>query len=432
MHNPEFTFPLLSCRTLHASLVSVLLLFSASGCQEKPRPATESAGTAPAENASADKVISEPAESDQNDASVTLKTDLPPPGQSTAAKTDAFTRAPEKLQLKQPPAPEANAETSVAPNGETIERTDPAETGEAPDVDAVMGDDQEYPVDPELQAHIQAQERALRRIADAYAAPPGAKQLGKQPDLWVDMKAKRVYVDGYVALRRGPLEMFACPVGTKEHESVVAVFAKSSEVHAALLAVGAQSGTPVRWNPDFLPPTGQIIQVWATWRSPEPATALDINGRGEGEGDQSNAAKDFVPGDEFHAVDAREWIRDMKTKRKLAEPWVFAGSTFWSDPEDNVEHYSADAGDMICVSNFTSAMLDVPFRSSADAGNVLFEPFTENIPQRGTPVRLVLVPQPIPGDEDAKPVNVDPAAPPEKTMLPIGKPKDQEKLEATK
>ena len=41
-------------------------------------------------------------------------------------------------------------------------------------------------------------------------------------------------------MREGPLEMFACPSGTKEHESVVAVLSKSREIHAALLAIGAQ------------------------------------------------------------------------------------------------------------------------------------------------------------------------------------------------
>jgi hypothetical protein len=284
--------------------------------------------------------------------------------------------------------------------------------------------DEEYEIDPEIQAHIDAHRRALRRVADMYQAPPGAKQIGQQADLWVDMKSKRVYVDGYVAMQRGPLEMFACPVGSKEHESMIALFAKSSEVHAALLAVGASSGTPVRWEPEFAPPTGQTIAVWVMYRPHEPTTEPEKTPTAENTATNEVSSDDepveeFNPSDEFHVVDARTWIRNVETQTELQEPWVFAGSVFWKDPEDGTEHYSADAGDMICVSNFASAMLDVPFQSSADAGNLMFEPFSERVPERGTPVRLVLVPQPAPGEEPATELPLAPTAPPDETMLQI-------------
>src|ERR671913_812919 len=53
--------------------------------------------------------------------------------------------------------------------------------------------------------------------------PVGAKKLPKPDEVWVDAKKRQVLVDGYVTLREGYLEMFACLVGTKEHESIVAV-----------------------------------------------------------------------------------------------------------------------------------------------------------------------------------------------------------------
>ncbi len=412
MHNPEFTIPSAAYRGVLVCLAICFCSVFVTGCQPQPEPPSPAPETAPAAVEPAATAPPEVSNPPQADASA------PPPRPTAADTVEQTQTAPkETLRLQPPPAREKNDAPSTPSNG-TIDIEPPAEqaadTTESPNAGDTMEED-DYEIDPEILAHIKAQERAIRRIADTYAAPPGAKQLGKQADLWVDMKAKRVYIDGYVAMRRGPLEMFACPVGTKEHESVVAVFAKSSEVHAALLAIGAQSGTPVRWNPEFLPPTGQTITVWATWRSPEPSSVPEK----ADEEEPSNAEVEFVPGEEFHAVDAREWVRNMKTKTQLDEPWVFAGSTFWSDPEDNVEHYSADAGDMICVSNFSSAMLDVPFNSSADAGNLLFEPFSENIPERGTPVRLVLVPQPIPSDEPPAALPVDPTTPPDKSMLPI-------------
>ncbi|MEO9593430.1 YdjY domain-containing protein [Rhodopirellula bahusiensis] len=238
--------------------------------------------------------------------------------------------------------------------------------------------------DAAIQAELEEWDRQMRAMADKYAAPPGAKQITKLPDLWIDTKAKRIYIDGYVTMRKGGLEMFACPVGTKEHESVVAAFAKSKEVHAGLLALGTKSGTPVSYDPEFKPPTGQPVAVWVTWRD--------------------EAGK-------FKVADARSWVQNNETKKPLAEQWVFAGSQLWTDPVDKVTHYSADSGDMICVSNFSSAMLDVPFSSSAQAGNLLFLAFTEHIPEQATSVRLVLVPQ----------FENDPTAttPPDESILPL-------------
>lgn len=229
-------------------------------------------------------------------------------------------------------------------------------------------------------------------VAEALGDPPMAKALGTNR-LWVDRQQQRVYLDGYVTMREGPLEMFACPTGTKEHESVVATIAQSKEVHAALLAVGAKSGTPVAFLPNFVPATGQRIRVWVCYW------------------DQDN---------QFHAVDARSWIRNESTNEELQEDWVFGGSGFWKDPRDNQEYYRADGGDMICVSNFTTAMMDLPIASSAEASQLLYVPFTERIPARGTPVRIVLVPIPLPRDRPAT-TRVDANTPPTKEVLPRNK-----------
>jgi hypothetical protein len=65
-------------------------------------------------------------------------------------------------------------------------------------------------------------------------APQGATAMPKPDRVWIDKKRGLVMVDGAISLREGYLEMFACPVGTKEHESVVAVDSRAQGVHAAL------------------------------------------------------------------------------------------------------------------------------------------------------------------------------------------------------
>ncbi len=234
--------------------------------------------------------------------------------------------------------------------------------------------------------------------AKAFGPPPEAKQLTKS-HLWIDRKKSRVYFDGYVAMRDGPLEMFACPMGTKEHESVIGTLPKASEVHAALLAINAIPGAPVSFLPKFVPASGQRIRVWVCWRDQEG---------------------------KFHVIDGRKWVQKSGTKESMNSEWVFAGSGFWEDPSDGHKYYRADSGDMICVSNFSTAMLDVNIASSAESDQLQFSPFTERIPERFTPVRVVLVPIP---DADGKaksesdrkdsgPSQVDPNEPPTEAVLP--------------
>ena len=64
-----------------------------------------------------------------------------------------------------------------------------------------------------------------------------------------------------------------------------------------------------------------------------------------------------------------------------------------------------DKGDFICISNFPSAMLDVPIESSDKAGSLLFEAFKSHIPPEGTTVSVVLTPVLKPADD--KPANDD-------------------------
>jgi hypothetical protein len=68
---------------------------------------------------------------------------------------------------------------------------------------------------------------------------------------------------------------------------------------------------------------------------------------------------------------------------------VFAGSSFWTDPADGTEYYQADGGDLICVSNFPTAMLDLPVESSQSNEALLFEAFAGRVPPRGTAVELI-------------------------------------------
>jgi hypothetical protein len=202
--------------------------------------------------------------------------------------------------------------------------------------------------------------------------PDGAVRLSPKFDVWLDAKQGVVIVDGLVSLRRGMLEMFACTRNTKEHESVVSVNTQAFLVHAALMRLGAEPGHPVQFVPEYRPPSGTEIAIDVQWR--------------DADGKQQTAR-------------AQDWVRDVRTQKAMTHPWVFAGSRFWIDEETGKQYYQAEGGDFICVSNFGTAMLDVPIESSQSNEALEFEAFTEQIPPLGTPVRLLL--RPIAGKQGA-------------------------------
>jgi len=206
---------------------------------------------------------------------------------------------------------------------------------------------------------------AVLATASTVAADPhpDLKRLSPAEEVWIDPGAKEVVVGGSIALDKGPIEFFACPKETKEHESIVATRGTARLVHAALLAIGLEAGKPVSFDPEYAAATGQRVRVRMRW--------TDAGGK-------------------VQVTDAQNWIRDTRTGKAMAHDWVFAGSSFWTDPTDGKEYYQADGGDLICVSNFPTAMLDLPVESSQSNEALLFEAFEGHVPPRGTNVEILL------------------------------------------
>ncbi|HKD37699.1 MAG TPA: YdjY domain-containing protein [Pirellulales bacterium] len=191
--------------------------------------------------------------------------------------------------------------------------------------------------------------------------------MTKERDVWIDKQKKQVVLKGKVAVREGNLEMLACPEQTKEYESIIALSAHEMEnVHAALLAIGAQPGHPARFDTTFHPPTGTHIDVTIRWTDKEGKK---------------------------HEARGQDWVRNLKTHKPLEYSWVFAGSRFVEDPETHEKHYAANDGDFISVVNFADSAIDLSFESPKDWSEHVFEPFTEHIPPKGTEVEVVLTPK---------------------------------------
>jgi hypothetical protein len=264
-----------------------------------------------------------------------------------------------------------------------------------------------------------------------FVLPSGAVPLNKNETVYVDAKGKRLFLKTHVALRDGALEMLCCIKQTKEHESILSLDAKAYVVHTGLLALGAKSGRPVRFSPEYLPPAGQKIEIFVNW--------TDENGKNRRESahtwvrqatrrfwtvtmealpsgvtlpkntelrydrklkelswygsmTKEQKAQFLALSDDAAFRKAIEEFFDKSQPRQMEADWVFAGSGFYTDEDSGKKFYLAEDGDLICVANFPTAMIDVAVKSSAEEGGLMFEAYTERLPPKETVVWLELAP----------------------------------------
>jgi hypothetical protein len=194
-------------------------------------------------------------------------------------------------------------------------------------------------------------------------------QLGK--NVWIETEGdkRRIVVNAEVCLREGQygLECLLCRQATKEHESILAMDADARVIHLGLIAAKATPGSPVKFDPKFVAPSGTTIKVTLQY--------------------EKNGKTVRVP--------AQQWVRNGKTKKDLEYDWVFAGSLFYKNPLDPEapETYGAAAeGSAICLTNVPTAMLDLPILSPKGLEDRSYEPNTERIPALGTKVEVILEP----------------------------------------
>ena len=374
-----------------------------------------------------------------------------------------------------------------------------------------------------------AQEAGPPESPNRLSVPTDAIPLSQDEKIWIDKQRKRLLLDGEVCLQKGQLELLICPWNGKLHESVVRVHSKPSTIHAGLLAIGGEPGSPVSYeNDEYQAANGGVVDVILQWKDAQGETQEahgqdwvrhrdrradqnnpqdeEIVNRAQNSAEDQNifngqvesywvavhpafkkrlekeAARNkrhvlrpssagkqleqlmvlsdprvldpnvpepkkyyrtqFSPakrndpehqplieqaadkqGDEVHvngrlkarweAVFPRQRDEILANKQNVLRPspkgkqieeliirgmplehdWVFSGSQIVSDPETGEKFYVADrSGEIVCVSNFPTAMIDLPVESSSENARLGFEAATENIPAKGTPVRVILIP----------------------------------------
>ena len=201
------------------------------------------------------------------------------------------------------------------------------------------------------------------------------KPLTADKSLYLETKpdgTRRVLFQAEVCMTEGPLEVFLCKTKTKEHEAVLRTAVPPELVHAALIAAGAEQGSPVQFvdpktgDADYHPASGEKIRVTVT----------------------------YTKKGKVHTRPAQEWVRDITTEKPMVHDWVFSGSRFVKNPDkpDAPPYYTANNGEIIGISNFPDSMLDLPVAVSQDNADLAFEARTVEIPPLLSKVWVALEP----------------------------------------
>lgn len=201
--------------------------------------------------------------------------------------------------------------------------------------------------------------------ADEVVPKPKLVKVGPNVVLEVG-KSKRVVVAAEVCLTKGPLEGLLTRKGKKEHEYVMAADVDARHVHAALELAGAEAGSPAVFDPKYKAAHGTAVKISLRYEKDKKAVT----------------------------VPAGHFVRHHKTKKALDQDWVFGGSRLLEDENDPKAKpfYLANHGDLVCVVNMTSAMLDLPVASAKAFMDRQWEADSDRIPKDGTKVDVIFEP----------------------------------------
>ena len=218
-------------------------------------------------------------------------------------------------------------------------------------------------------------EPAQREAVDGVAPPPRPPNwTALTPLVRVDRDARMVEFDAVAVLDVGFLEQLVCMVGTREHESIFAFEGKPSEVHAALLVVGAEPGRPGRWR--------EVAQAdGAVTIEGVPAEGTEV------------ALEVELPDGSVRPIEWFMRASPISSTTNAAPParFVFAGSRFLRNPRTQEERYAADgSGSLVGLVTFgdeTIGAVEV-IPDSAQAAAPVWEVFSERVPAPGTRVKI--------------------------------------------
>lgn len=174
----------------------------------------------------------------------------------------------------------------------------------------------------------------------------------------VDSATKTVTATGWVNQIEGPIEVLACGLKGKVHESVFVLALNPLDLQAALLLAGLKGGTPMPAIGEG-PPQGDPVDIFVEWRA----------------------------GDETKRARAEIFVWNIETDAGLPEtPWTFTGSII-KDGE-----FKALAEESLVVTYWDPyAIVNLPLPCGAN--DEILHVNTNTVPPYETPVTMVFAPR---------------------------------------
>ncbi len=203
--------------------------------------------------------------------------------------------------------------------------------------------------------------------------------LPKQPLISWQKRTKgierRVVLELEVVLTQGYLEHFISrSEAGKDHESILSNEFDAEILHDALLHfAGLHPGKPARFinekrELDFKPATGETVKIYLEY--------TDADGK-------------------IIVTPAQSWVVGAKDGKPMTADWVFAGSFKGKSTTamgEEFVYFGANDGRVVCLANFSTALLDLPVESEKGDPNgdsLSYKANTAAIPERGTKVRAL-------------------------------------------
>ncbi len=221
---------------------------------------------------------------------------------------------------------------------------------------------------------------ALQQVGSQSAVGNAlASALPKQPSICWQQRTpgidRRVILDLEVVLQKGFLEhLISRSEAGKNHESLLSSPFDAEILYLALVGAGLQPGKPATFinekrEYDFKPASGEVVKIYLEY--------VDENGQ-------------------TRVVPAQRWVVSAKDDKPLLADWVFAGSyrgIMETAKGEKMPFFGANDGRVVCLTNYGSALLDLPMESvdSDPQGDSLgYKANTAVIPKVETKVRAIL------------------------------------------
>jgi len=206
-------------------------------------------------------------------------------------------------------------------------------------------------------------------------APPGASAIMREvsPGIYeigqirLDQKTRTVAFPGYLNMNDGNLEYLLVTEKGNIHESLLASDVPPSDVHFAMLLLGAKGSGATSGD---LPPA----QIDAKYLKTAPKL----------KGDTISLAVRWKAGDVERTTPVEDWILNTETNKPMERgPWIYNGSMF------NQGHFMAQLeGAYAALVTYPAALINSPRKGNDNDQIWLVN--TKAVPAVKTPVEIVI------------------------------------------